>query len=713
MTFYKLYRKNRKKKKDFFRRNACLGGACVCIPGTWAFVLLLLLLLSSACAPSIPYSQESPIEPVVTGLENTGGDMLLRGRFSVMNPEMKIYALALSGSGKEILFSSDARSVNMLDNQGRLKWEAAFQGLPVVAELDANGYYIAVGTDQGKVYFLHYNGRTSWEKSFEGVVEQMALSRDSECLAVSIKEGNSAYKLYLFDQWGTLLWEKETGPLLQLDLLSEDKLYYLEKGPEGNSLAALKNGEILWTEKASAADISGNGEFAVIYSGNVLYFYNLEPKGETSPLLMWRHSLSTEISSLNLTEKGEHILAYSSFPGVGSNLFLFHKDGFLLWEKKIPSGAYIQTSRYGERIVASSWQEYSEDFSRVLVLDRDGHTLQEIEMASRIEKIALSSDGNILALAGNEGNIFILDMPAADFSQEIETGEDLEQGKELYRPVTFTKSGEELYLTLYFYDDYALHLVPVSRSVKTTDQVLQAAVNELVKGPRRLSGLSRTIPKDAGIKVIFEDGIALIDLPEELNRLGDSRQVTGIIDSLVLTASQFSSVEGIRFLVEGKKAQAFGAGGFMINGVFPSRPPAKSKTMLYLPYRSGERYFLLPREAVRLGNKYNTPEDLLRILLAESRRFLPLVPEPRTIKVMREEIILDWDSSFIKLFPPEGSLEEKALATLFLDSILLTLGSNFQLNSIVLYVEGEPWKPPFGYPSPVLEFKYPFYINPE
>jgi hypothetical protein len=172
-------------------------------------------------------------------------------------------------------------------------------------------------------------------------------------------------------------------------------------------------------------------------------------------------------------------------------------------------------------------------------------------------------------------------------------------------------------------------------------------------------------------------------------------------------------VEGIRFLVEGKEERLFGAGGFKIDGVFPSRPPGKNKTMLYLPFRSGGRYFLLPREAVQLGDKFNTPGDLLKILLEESRQFLPVAPELKEIKASKEEIILDWDASFQKLFPAEGTPEEKTLAALFLDSILLTLGSNYQQNRVVIYVEGEPWKPPSGYPSPVMEFSYPFYINPE
>jgi len=703
----------RKNGREFVNRKAQGGKNNALFLKVPAFLLLLMLLFSTACSPRLPYSEEAPIEPVVTGLENSGGDMLLRGRFSVVNPEMKVYSLAVSSSGGDILFSSEARSVYMLDDQGRLQWEVVFEGLPVAAELSGSGDYLAVGTDLGKVYFLQQDGKTLWEKSFAGAVERLALSPGGNFLAVSVKDESGSHRLYGLAQGGTQLWERETGPLLQLNLLTEkNELYYLEKNQVGSTFVALKNGELLWEEKAAMADVSGDGEYAVLYSEGLLYFYALEEK--TYPRLLWRHSLSLEISLLELAEGGERLLAYSSFPGGDSNLFVFGREGFLLWEKKIPSGSLLQASRFGERIVASSWQEYSEDFSKVVVMDRNGETLQEIEMASRIEKLSLSRDGTILALAGSEGNIFILDIPVAVFTQETEpAGDSPEHGKELYRPVAFTKSGEELYITLYFYDEYAARLVPVSRSVKNSTQLLQTAVNELVKGPRRSSGLSRTIPKDTNIKVSNQDGIALIDLPEELSQQGDLRRIKGIIDSLVLTVSQFPSVKGVRFLVEGKETRTFGAEGFIIDGVFPSRPPAKSRTMLYLPYRSGARYFLLPREAVQLGNNYNTAADLLQIVLEESRRFLPVVPELKAIKSTKEEMILDWDSSFHKLFPPEGSAEEKTLAALFLDSILLTLGSNYQQSRLVFHVEGEPWEPPLGYPPPVLQFRYPFYINPE
>lgn len=678
--------------------------------------LLLLLFLSSSCSPASPVSPVDPVEPVVTGLENAGEDMFVRGRFSVVDPEMNIYALDISSSGDDILFSSDARSIHMLDDQGRLKWEVVFEGLPVAAELSDSGYYIAVGTDCGEVYFLHRDSQVIWKKNFPGAICHIALSPYSNFLVISVKDENDVYKLYALDQWGTPLWERETGPLLQLDYVSERNIVYCSLEKEGkNVFVVFKNGEVFWEKEAAVSAVSKDGEFAAIYNDNVLSLYNLKTEKGTSPGLFWRHPLSSKITSLELTEAGEHVLAYSAFPGAGNNLFVFCRKGSLSWEKKIPSGSLLQASRFGDRIVASSWQEYSEDFSKVLVLNKNGDVLQETGMASRIEKISLSRDGNILALAGNEGNIFILDMPVYGLLQETELsgGSAPEHAEELYRPVVFSCADEEQYITLYFYDEYALRLVPVSRCIKSTQAPLQAAVSELIKGPCRQSGLSRTIPKDTHIKVTLQDGIAVLDLPEDLSRLGDSKQNRGIIDSLILTASQFPSVEGVRFLIEGSSARIFGMEGVIINDVFPSRSPVKNKTMLYIPYRSGKRFFLLPREAIQLGSRFNTAQDLLKILLEESRRFLPVAPELKDIRITNKEIILDWGQSLAKLFPPEGSPEEKALASLFLDSVLLTLGSNFQQDRVVLFIEGEPWEPPEGYPSTVLEYSEPFYLNPE
>lgn len=671
----------------------------------------MALLSGSACVPGAPISKgEPPIEPVVSGLENSD-EQFLRGRFSVVNPEMTVYALSISDTGSSILFSLDSRSVNMIDDKGQLKWEFTPEGLPLSAGLTPDGRYLAVGTDQGKVYYLsEKNGRVLWEKSFAGKVEQLALAEDGNYLAFSLAE-DDGYTLYLLDQWGTTLQKSETGPLLKLEVLSRGDLCYLEEGEDSNSLVYLRGGEAVFEEEALLASISGRGDYAVTYTGDKLNLYQLDAQANLR--LISTCSISTEISWLDIADKGDCIFAYSAFSGSGSNLFVFHKEGYLLWDKRIPSGSLLDISCYGERIVASSWQEYSDDFSRVLVFDSRGNILQKLEMASRIKKLALSGNGSILTLAGNDGNIFVMDIPVHEILFEEGGGTEGEMEREIYRPVVFETPADEVYLKLYFYDEHAAHLVPVNRGIKKDQMTMQTTVNELVKGPRRLSDLSRTIPKDTVINIALNEGVAMIDLPQELGKLGGAGQVTGIIDSLISTISQYPYVKGVRFLLSGEEAETFGAGGLSIDRIFPSRSPGDNTKLLYFPYCSGERYYLLPREMVQLGRKPRTPEEMVDIILEESRSFLAEKPELIKVKLLEDRIILDWASSIKKLFPPEATPEEKALAALFVDALLLTLGENFPQGRLVFYVEGEHWRFPEEFNALNLEIRRPFYINPE
>ena len=677
--------------------------------------MLSALLLASACSfpPGVsPGGEAPPVEPVVPGLENAGETLLLKGRFSIINPETEIYALSLSRHGRDILFSSDARSVNMLDSEGHLCWEVLLEGQPISAALASDGSCAAVGTDCGSLYLLSDDGRILWEIELGGSVQQVVLSSDGASLAVLLQETEEKYKLCVFEQWGALRWEKETAFLQDLQFLPEGRLAYLEELAEGRRLVLLEDeDEAVWQKEACCAAVSDDGGFAALCQEGRLEFYQLQGNS-SAPRLLWSSAAAAEITFLAVTEKGEKLLAYSNFSGTGNNLFAFNRDGALLWEKKIPGGALLQTSRYGEKIVASSWQEYSEDFSKLLILDGRGQILQELEMASRIVKMALSRAGNILTLAGNDGNIFILDVAAPDSSAKNSEQGNAERQEALYNPVVFHRATEESFLTLYFYDENALHLIPVSRKIKNSSGLLQAAVNELVKGPTRSSGLSRTLPKDTVISITLKEGLATLDLPAELNRLGGTTRVTGIIDSLLLTVSQFSAVESIHFLIEGEEATIFSAEGLLIEKPFPPRT-LEDKKIFYLPYRSGERYYLLPRESIPLSGRGDGYRDLLDILLTENRCCLPVMPALNSVTREDEWIVIDWTPSFKNVFPWQGTPEEKARAALFLDSLLLTLGNNFHCKGVIHLVEGHSWEPPPGYPSLRQEYKRLFYLNPE
>ncbi|NLX90213.1 MAG: GerMN domain-containing protein [Firmicutes bacterium] len=695
-------------KRTFFRQKKWpLTGKGVAI--VFITHLLICCLFSCSCSPNSQSSSgEEPVEPLVAGQEALQGEPLVRGRFSVPNPEMKIFALSVSHNGDDILFSSEARTVSRLDGRGNLSWEIVTEGLPVCAALAEDGLFAAVGTEQGKVYYLNSSGHILWEISFQGKIEHLALNRRGDQLALSVLE-EEGYILYCLDQWSSLLWEKDTGLLKELYFTFGGEVCYLEEGNSDNgTIKIVRSGELLWEKEARLAAFSAEGKFFVLYNGEELQYYRLNLSG--SPELKW--SLppcgEEEVNWLGLTEEGRYLLAYNGFTVGNNNLWAFNNDGLLLWKRRIPSGALLDVSCTGERIVASSWQEYSEDVSKVMVLDNYGDVLQEVEMASRIEKNALSGDGSILVLAGSDGNLFILEIPVAKgLTAKNGNSEEGEQTKTLYRPVSFKKPEGESYLTLYFFDEEAQELIPVNRSVKASPKLLQSAVNELIKGPRSSSGLKRTIPKEVHINVTEKEGLAYVDLPEELDKLGGTTQVQSMVDSLVRTLSQFSSVQGIQFLLEGKKVSVFSGEGFMIDKVFSPHRLGK-KPVLYLPYRSGDRYYLLPREADELMK----PVDLVNEILRESYPFLSAKPRLKEIRIEKKEIVLDWDASFKELFPSDGNPKEKALAVLFTDALLLTLGENLPPDRLIFLVEGEVWTPPGGYNFSG-EISRPFFINPE
>ena len=373
------------------------------------------MLVSCTRMPPPSTSEHRPIEPLVAGNGIQLGELHLRGRFSVLNPEMKVFSLSLSDDGECILFSSEARLISKLDDAGNLLWEMVSPGLPISAALAADGSYAAVGTDQGEVYYVNDSGRIVWDKSFQGRIEHLIIDNASDRLLLSASEEEHSTIYCLKRLSGDLLWEMETGPLQDLFFISGEEIYYLEKYLEQeeavSSLKAVLQGELVWEMPALLARFSANGAYLVLISGNELQYCTLGADGQ--PYLLWSSLVPDggEVSWLGLTENGRCLLAYNESAAENNNLRAYSQEGLLLWEQRIPGGALLDFSSSGERIVACSWQEYSEDFSKVIVLDSVGEIMQEVGMASRIEKITLSGDGTILVLAGNDGNLFILDIP--------------------------------------------------------------------------------------------------------------------------------------------------------------------------------------------------------------------------------------------------------------------------------------------------------------
>lgn len=112
---------------------------------------------------------------------------------------------------------------------------------------------------------------------------------------------------------------------------------------------------------------------------------------------------------------------------------------------------------------------------------------------------------------------------------------------------------ETMELTLYFADEQSMYLLPEKRVVSRTEAVARTALAELIEGPEQ-AGHVKTIPAGTrllGVKI--ENGLASVDFSREFvdNHPGGSAGETMTIYSIVNTLTELSTVQRVRFLVEG------------------------------------------------------------------------------------------------------------------------------------------------------------------
>ena len=115
------------------------------------------------------------------------------------------------------------------------------------------------------------------------------------------------------------------------------------------------------------------------------------------------------------------------------------------------------------------------------------------------------------------------------------------------------------------------HLVPVLREIPRTQAVATAAIRELLAGPNAREqvaspALVTTIP--AGTQLLglsITNGVATIDLSREYETGGGSASMFGRLSQVVYTLTQFSTVDGVLFKLDGQPVTIFGGEGLILD----------------------------------------------------------------------------------------------------------------------------------------------------
>jgi len=133
--------------------------------------------------------------------------------------------------------------------------------------------------------------------------------------------------------------------------------------------------------------------------------------------------------------------------------------------------------------------------------------------------------------------------------------------------VTTQPSADTITLKVYFSKDEKI--CAANRVVSKTQQVGAAAMRALLEGPteaEKTGGMVSNIPKGTTfLGLAIADGIATVDLSKEYSSGGGSLSMFMRLAEVVFTLTQFSSVEGVNFKLDGEPIDVLGGEGIIID----------------------------------------------------------------------------------------------------------------------------------------------------
>lgn len=126
-------------------------------------------------------------------------------------------------------------------------------------------------------------------------------------------------------------------------------------------------------------------------------------------------------------------------------------------------------------------------------------------------------------------------------------------------------------------------VVSVHRAVPVTDSaVASAAMTALLAGPsdaERAAGVCSEIPAGTALLgVSINDGVALVDLSSAYGSGGGSLSMTARLMQVVFTLTQFPTVTGVRFALDGAPTTVLGGEGVLIDS-----PATRAQYDSFLP----------------------------------------------------------------------------------------------------------------------------------
>ncbi len=669
------------------------------------FILGGLVLFSIQLFPRA----ESTAVAVDPQLNGQGEDL-----YDLWFSSAEIYDLSVDHALNNILFSTDNNVVSLIDRDRRLKWDKLFASAPRQARLSSCGSYAVIGTESGRLHFSSTDRVTQWDN--EGSpVDLIALSPNAGWIAAARSQADGdGHHLDLFNKDGSLKWSIETGQIKNLYLTSEYleqvNIYYTAIEDDGPVVRALDlDGRELWSyEDQVLSAVSRHGSRLAAIDENRVTVY------DSLGYPLWTTGLPFNVDRVLFNPQNyNRVLIYGSREGPAENLYYFDLAEDLLWMKQIPDESLFTFTADGQYVVTSSWRHYKEEYTQMMLLDRNGLEANSWEVAMRVEHLAITGHPHLAVVCSEEGYIDLMNLePLLREENNGSAGREIK----IYNPVTTGVRPDETRLTLYFLDGNN-NLIPVTRSVSYTEDPLNAALKELIRGPARDSALYRTLPaQDVSAEAEYNpaDGSLVVELSPGLAEMDGANQSATAFESLIMTISKNTAAERIFLTVNGETVDTFG------EGVELSQPfaPAGFSSPVYVPVLSEGLYYLLVEEGLEENGEAGERPGLQRLVekSLHASRSLPFVPTNLALRGLNEsseQVQINLNNTLRAIFPEDPSEKERLQAALVLDALFMTVFENYRTQRVEILIDGEPWSPPEGYHSTNRFYRQPNFINPE
>lgn len=307
--------------------------------------------------------------------------------------------------------------VNAVDHytQPTLLWKSSSLSKNVVADvaISSNGQYTLVGTfsNDKQVYLFDQYGKLMWKNTVGAGIANVAITPDGEYGVVSA--GNKSWFLVntlepaentvnLFNRQGNLLWKYNTGECMGLVAISANGQYIVfGDGAWSDTSVTLLNREkvILWKyntdENIKAVAISSDGQYVVIgLTDGTILLLNHEGKQ------LWEYNtMGITRMGIAISADDQHI-AISEQSTKGAIIHHLNKNGQLIWKYNTDVGMLdIAISPDGNYIAAGSNDLY--------LFDRNGKLSGKYVTGTggAIKKIVVSSNNLYVAMGNWDGSV--------------------------------------------------------------------------------------------------------------------------------------------------------------------------------------------------------------------------------------------------------------------------------------------------------------------